>query len=292
MKFTEDLVNAVLISNGITPVNVNETSCIALSDSFTKLTFSLYLNITHLTSFVPGYIDSMGDCPLSFDIGQEIQQVLESAHLLCDDLESLEYSSVWIELHQDESFQSLYKQSNFGLREEDIELAQTLVRSHDSKISKAGYYWQLHFDEFMKYVRNALSDLLHEVFDLMVGLRQAFLLRDKEKTIKNVTHGFDVLEISLSALNLYSLEMDLRCHSPLRTRKCAVSYIRRVRKYVDYGWQQGFITCRYSHNGQFMACSTPIFLKNMSEHNVQKRINRLISTTLCGRNNDLGLCDF
>ena len=98
MKLATDLVNAVLIKNGIVPTSINELPVTSLVKPLTQVLLSLYLITTHLSPFVPDYVESLIDCPVSYDIGLERQQCINSAELLCEDMESLEFISVWIEL--------------------------------------------------------------------------------------------------------------------------------------------------------------------------------------------------
>nr|WP_250909966.1 hypothetical protein [Escherichia coli] len=174
MKLATDPVKAILIRNGVEPVNISESSKLSLKQPLTELKFSLYLRTEHLSHFLPGYVYSIKECPLSYDIGIEIQKIFESLHLLNEEFESLGFVSVWIEMHQSIFEQSRFKKSNFTFREEEVELAKGLVCSHNSQISNAAYFWLQHFEEFMIYVRNKLIDLFREAYDLILGMQQVF----------------------------------------------------------------------------------------------------------------------
>lgn len=104
---------AILIRNGVEPVNISESSKLSLKQPLTELKFSLYLRTEHLSHFLPGYVYSIKECPLSYDIGIEIQKIFESLHLLNEEFESLGFVSVWIEMHQSIFEQSRFKKSNF-----------------------------------------------------------------------------------------------------------------------------------------------------------------------------------
>ncbi|EPG7898260.1 hypothetical protein NLX27_004801, partial [Escherichia coli] len=141
MKLATDLVNAVLIKNGIVPTSINELPVTSLVKPLTQVHLSLYLKTTHLSQFVPDYVESLKDCPVSYDIGLELQQCINSAELLCEDMESLEFISVWIELYTCNSKQQQFEKSNFSFRTEDIELAKMLSCSHEILISQAACFW-------------------------------------------------------------------------------------------------------------------------------------------------------
>ncbi len=58
MKLATDLVKAILIRNGVEPVNISESSKLSLKQPLTELKFSLYLRTEHLSHFLPGYVYS------------------------------------------------------------------------------------------------------------------------------------------------------------------------------------------------------------------------------------------
>lgn len=59
MKLATDLVKAILIRNGVEPVNISESSKLSLKQPLTELKFSLYLRTEHLSHFLPGYVYSI-----------------------------------------------------------------------------------------------------------------------------------------------------------------------------------------------------------------------------------------
>lgn len=292
MKLATDLVNAVLIKNGIVPTSINELPVTSLVKPLTQVHLSLYLKTTHLSRFVPDYVESLKDCPVSYDIGLELQQCINSAELLCEDMESLEFISVWIELYTCNSKQQRFEKSNFSFRTEDIELAKMLSCSHEILISQAACFWLLYFEDFMKYVRNRLCALLRQVLILIAGLRNVYLQRNEDQLIKRVKHGNEMLEVTLKAVALCSIERYLKSYASLRTEAAASGFIKCIQSYISTGWRHGYIVCQYSKNGRSLGKSLPLFIKETSEHNIQKRVNRLISSTISGRNKDLGLYDF
>lgn len=292
MKLATDLVNAVLIKNGIVPVSITELPAQSLVNPLTQVHLSLCLKTTHLLQFVPNYVETLKECPVSYDIGLELQQCINSAELLCEDMESLECISVWIELYTCNSKQQWFEKSNFSSRAEDIELAKMLACSHEPLISQAACFWLLYFEDFMRYVRNRLCALLRQVLILIAGLRKAFLLRNVDQLIKRVKHGNETMEVTLKAVSLSSMDRYLKTYTSLGTKAAASSFIKCVQSYIRTGWRYGFIVCHYFQNGQSLGMSLPFYMKETSEHNIQKRANRLISSTISGRNKDLGLCDF
>ncbi|HAS1059058.1 TPA: hypothetical protein I3776_002692 [Enterobacter cloacae] len=292
MKLATDLVKAILIRNGVEPVNISESSKLSLKQPLTELKFSLYLRTEHLSHFLPDYVYSIKECPLSYDIGIEIQKIFESLHLLNEEFESLGFVSVWIEMHQSISEQSRFKKSNFAFREEEVELAKGLVCSHNSKISNAAYFWLQHFEEFMIYVRNKLIDLFREAYDLILGMQQVFFIREKEELLKTISYGNDLYEVKFMAAELYSIEQNLKCSESISTKYQASAYINRIREFVRSGWRQGYIVCHHKRSNQISSLSLPMYLKDTSGRSARKRVKRLISSTVCGRNKDLGLTDF
>ncbi|AIX52471.1 TPA: hypothetical protein HMV82_15985 [Escherichia coli] len=292
MKLATDLVNAVLIKDGVVPVSITEMPVQSLVNPLTQVHLSLYLKTTHLSRFVPDYVETLKDCPVSYDIGLELQQCISSAELLCEDMESLEFISVWIELYTCNSKQQRFEESNFSLRSEDIELAKMLACSHDLLISQAACFWLLYFDDFMRYVRNRLCTLLREVLILIAGLRNAFLHRNEDQLIKRVKYGNEMLEVTLKAIALCSMDRYLKSFTSLRTEAAASGFIKCVKSYISTGWRHGYIVCHYYRNGQSLGKSLPLFISETSEYSIQKRVNRLISSTISGRNKDLGLSDF
>lgn len=56
MKLATDLVKAILIRNGVEPVNISESSKLSLKQPLTELKFSLYFRTEHLSHFLPGYV--------------------------------------------------------------------------------------------------------------------------------------------------------------------------------------------------------------------------------------------
>lgn len=207
-------------------------------------------------------------------------------------MESLEFISVWIELYTCNSKQQRFEESNFSLRSEDIELAKMLACSHDLLISQAACFWLLYFDDFMRYVRNRLCTLLREVLILIAGLRNAFLHRNEDQLIKRVKYGNEMLEVTLKAIALCSMDRYLKSFTSLRTEAAASGFIKCVKSYISTGWRHGYIVCHYYRNGQSLGKSLPLFISETSEYSIQKRVNRLISSTISGRNKDLGLSDF
>lgn len=292
MKLATDLVNAVLIKDGIVPVSITEFPVQSLVKPLTQVQLSLYLKTTHLSRFVPGYVETLKDCPVSYDIGLELQQCISSAELLCEDMDSLEFISVWIELYTCNSKQQRFEESNFSLRTEDIELAKMLACSHELLISQAACFWLLYFEDFMRYVRNRLCALLRQVLILIDGLRKAFLHRSEDQLIKRVKHGNETMEVTLKAVALSSMDRYLKSYTSLRTKAAASGFIKCVQSYIRTGWRHGFIVCQCFQNGQPLGKSLPFYMKETSEHNIQRRTNRLISSTISGRNKDLGLYDF
>ncbi|ECY5522260.1 hypothetical protein ACIR4M_005019, partial [Escherichia coli] len=110
--------------------------------------------------------------------------------------------------------------------------------------------------------------------------------------IKRVKHGNEMLEVTLKAVALCSIERYLKSYASLRTEAAASGFIKCIQSYISTGWRHGYIVCQYSKNGRSLGKSLPLFIKETSEHNIQKRVNRLISSTISGRNKDLGLYDF
>jgi hypothetical protein len=292
MKLITDIASAILSRNNISAVNVREPSNVSLGQPFAEINYSLCLNIAQLDQFIPGYVDSLLDCPIAIDIGLEITQVLKSAMLLCDDLDSLELVTVRVDLHQCEESQRQFMESNFSIRKDDVRLAKMLVRASDDTISLVAFYWLEHIEGFMRYVRNALSVLLYEAYDLVTALQAVYLRRVNEQTIMRVQYRADLLEITLSGILLSSLERHLSWPGQLRSYESAVEYLRKVQMYVRHGWKQGFITCHHTHNGQSQGRSLPAYLRVQSEHAKQRSLNHLISNTIRGKNKDLGLSDF
>jgi len=292
MKISTDLVRAVLLKDGILPVSITELPARSLVQPLTQVQLTLYLNTAHLSRFVPGYVDTLKDCPVSYDIGLELQQCISSAELLSEDMESLEFISVWIELYTCDSLQQRFEESNFSQRTEDIELAKALTRSHDPRISEAACFWLLHFEDFMRYVRNNLCSLLRQVLILIDGLRKAFLQRNEDQLIKRVRYGNETLEVTLKAVALCSMDRYLKSYTTLRTKEAAKGFINSVQSYISTGWRHGYIVCQYSRNGNSLGKSLPHYMRETSVHCIQKRANRLISSTMTGRNKDLGLYDF
>lgn len=292
MKLATDLVNAVLIMNGIVPTSITELPVQSLVKPLTQLHLSLYLKTTHLSKFVPDYVETLKDCPVSYDIGLELQQCINNAELLCEDMESLEFISVWIELYSCNSKQQRFEKSSFSFRDEDIELAKMLTCSNETLISQAACFWLLYFEDFMKYVRNRLCVLLRQVLFLIAGLQKAYLQRNEDQLIKRVKHGNETLEVTLKAVAPCSMERYLNSYTSLRTESAASGFIKCIQSYISTGWRHGYIVCQYSRNGQSLGKSLPLFIKEKSEHSIQKRVNRLMSATILGRNKDLGLSDF
>ena len=220
MKLATDLVNAVLIKDGVVPVSITEMPVQSLVNPLTQVHLSLYLKTTHLSRFVPDYVETLKDCPVSYDIGLELQQCISSAELLCEDMESLEFISVCIELYKCNSKQLRFEES------------------------------------------------------------------------KRVKYGNEMLEVTLKAIALCSMDRYLKSFTSLRTEAAASGFIKCVKSYISTGWRHGYIVCHYYRNGQSLGKSLPLFISETSEYSIQKRVNRLISSTISGRNKDLGLSDF
>ena len=66
MKLATDLVKAILIRNGVEPVNISESSKLSLKQPLTELKFSLYLRNENLDQFIPGYVYSIKECPMAY----------------------------------------------------------------------------------------------------------------------------------------------------------------------------------------------------------------------------------
>ena len=140
----------------------------------------------------------------------------------------------------------------------------------------------------MRYVRNRLCTLLREVLILIAGLRNAFLHRNEDQLIKRVKYGNEMLEVTLKAIALCSMDRYLKSFTSLRTEAAASGFIKCVKSYISTGWRHGYIVCHYYRNGQSLGKSLPLFISETSEYSIQKRVNRLISSTISGRNKDLG----
>lgn len=291
MKLATDLVKAILIRNGIEPVNISESSILSLKQPLTESKFSLYLRTEHLSQFLPGYVYSIKECPLSYDIELEIQNIFDNLDLLSEEFESLSFVSVWIEMHQSIFEQNRFMKSNFTFREEEIALAKGLVRSLNSQISNAAYFWLQHFEGFMIYVRNKLIELFQEAYDLILGLQQVFLIREKEELLKTVSYGDELYEVKLLAAELYSIEQNLKCSESISTKSQASAYINRIREFVRSGWRQGYIVCHHKRSNKISLMSLPKYVKDTSDRSARKQVKSLISATVCGRNIDFGLTD-
>ncbi|MBL5885693.1 hypothetical protein I7V28_19520 [Lelliottia amnigena] len=292
MKFLTQLVTAVLLQNGVEPVNVEVKTRFSLEQPIEDCSLSIYCKISQLAGFLPGYIATFKESVLAFDVELELQQLLSGAEVLCDEYESLEYISVWLELHREPQRQRDYRKSCFGLSDAQCELANQMTHACEPNISQMASSWLLHIDAFMRYVRNTLSLEMQFILSLFDDLHQIALSRSTPHIIKTVTHGPDVLTIELSRLNSETIEGHLRNNSPVSTRKSAADYIRRIQSFAHTGGRLGYVTCRHFRSGEPVCRSLPAFLRNRGPDSDRKQLNRLIADTVGGRNQDIGLCDF
>ncbi len=76
MKLATDLVKAILIRNGVEPVNISESSKLSLKQPLTELKFSLYLRTEHLSHFLPGYVYSL-------ELSNQVQRFFEVNFIRC-----------------------------------------------------------------------------------------------------------------------------------------------------------------------------------------------------------------
>ncbi|HIA9696483.1 TPA: hypothetical protein ACWSZM_005277, partial [Escherichia coli] len=119
-----------------------------------------------------------------------------------------------------------------------------------------------------------------------------FFIREKEELLKTISYGDELYEVKFMAAELYSIEQNLKCSESISTKSQASAYINRIREFVRSGWRQGYIVCHHKRSNQISSLSLPMYLKDTSGRSARKRVKRLISSTVCGRNKDLGLTDF
>ena len=292
MKFSTDLVTAVLVKNGITPINVEVMTKCSLDNSIDDCSFNIYCTVSQLVGYLPGYIASFEGSVLAFDIELELKQLLLGSEKLCYGYESLTYVSVWIELHRDPQRRQAFLKSNFGLPDAQRDLANQLTSACDSSISQIASLWLLHMDEFMQYVRNKLAGDMLFILSLFDALHRIAVQRKRTQVIKTVTHGTDVLKIMLAPLGVESIDRHLQSTSPVWTMKSATDYIRRIQSYSHSGGRLGFVTCHHFRSGNVIRRSLPAYLRAAEHDGGRKQLNRLIVDTVVGRNKDIGLYDF
>lgn len=292
MKFTTDLVTAVLVQNGVKPVNVDVITKCSFYQPIEDYTFRVYCAVSQLVGYLPGYIASFEGSALAFDIELELRQLLVGAQDLCDEYESLGFISVWLELHRRPQDRQAFLKSTFDLPEAQCHLANQLITVSEPKVSQMASSWLLHMSDFLTYVRNTLAGEMLFMFSLFDELRQLALHRKRTQTIKTVTHGSDVLKVMLAALDIESIDMHLRNTPAVWTRKNASDYIRRIQSYAHSGARTGYVTCHRFNSGNEICRSLPAYLRAGEHEGGLKQINRLIADTVVGRNKDIGLSDF
>lgn len=293
MKLSNDVINAVLNKSGFNPVSVEEKSGLSIEKPFTKLTVSIYIEITQFRALIPDYIKSLKGCPLSIDIEMELNEIMSSAKLLCDDMRSLEFIPLWVEVSNGGYYGDHVPALTYKHRDEDVELAKYLTSVTDPKIQKAAMFWLLHFSDFMQFVRNTFSRLLEEAFTLLAQLQIVFCRRREMPTLKELQYRNETFKIQMRALDLTSLSSKLRYRVKDPSIHDARCYLKRIASFVNQDWQDGYVTCSHFSDGRYINQSTPCLL-SLSKKNsqVRKFMNRLITDTRRGRAVDLLLADF
>ncbi|TRQ09448.1 hypothetical protein DNP78_23730, partial [Salmonella enterica subsp. enterica serovar Panama] len=83
--------------------------------------------------------------------------------------------------------------------------------------------------------------LLRQVLILIAGLRNVYLQRNEDQLIKRVKHGNEMLEVTLKAVALCSIERYLKSYASLRTEAAASGFTKCIQSYISTGWRHGYI---------------------------------------------------
>jgi len=265
MEYVKLIAESLLYMNGISP-NDLESNNVPVTECCHNIVVRFNVAVNQLLYLVPLYIEKRDVASDKVGLREDLEKILNLSSTMKYDFDSLEYTSVWINLSNDQR-----NTSDFCLNDDEIELASLFAeRCLDVDQKLLGQKWLERMPEFLAFVHSYCSEKLISLIPLVNRVNSKLVALTSDVLLGLYESGGHQYKFVRKGTSLKSHNLLLSSNSAITNAACAEVKINLINDFLQQSIFPGLVVCEHIHNESIVGVSEVEYISDETEFSCWK----------------------